>query len=190
MNSIGKKISETRKLKGFTQEELAELSKVNLRTIQRIENSKNEPRGKTLSLICDVLQINKADLEQLNNLAQKKSILAFIINCIFLILLNLLLMSITGYMTLDSDAVTNSKIGGILLSFFIPFLIVYYTQKMKATERVLKFGSGYILYPVSLVYAQGFMGACRAGFGSWLFSCLLISVGVLFYGNALLKAEK
>lgn len=43
MNAIGKKISDTRKSKGFTQEELAELSKVNLRTIQRIENNKNEP---------------------------------------------------------------------------------------------------------------------------------------------------
>jgi transcriptional regulator with XRE-family HTH domain len=189
MNSIGKKISETRKLKGFTQEELAELSKVNLRTIQRIENSKNEPRGKTLSLICDVLQINKGELEQLNNLTQNKSIVAFIINCIFLILLNLLLMSISGYMTLDADK-TNSKVGAVLLSFFISFFIVYYTQKMKATERVLKFGSGYIMYPIVLLYGQGFMGACRAGFGSWLFSCLLISVGVLFYGNALLKAEK
>jgi transcriptional regulator with XRE-family HTH domain len=36
MNLIANKISETRKTKGLTQEELAELSKVNLRTIQRI----------------------------------------------------------------------------------------------------------------------------------------------------------
>ena len=50
MSIIGKKISETRKSKGLTQEELAELSKVNLRTIQRIENNESEPRGKTLFL--------------------------------------------------------------------------------------------------------------------------------------------
>ncbi|WP_220628112.1 helix-turn-helix domain-containing protein [Confluentibacter sediminis] len=37
MNSIGTKILEIRKSKGLTQEELVELSKVNLRTIQRIE---------------------------------------------------------------------------------------------------------------------------------------------------------
>ncbi len=62
MNIIGKKISETRKSKGLTQEELAELSKVNLRTIQRIENNESEPRGKTLILICEVLDIDVEDL--------------------------------------------------------------------------------------------------------------------------------
>jgi transcriptional regulator with XRE-family HTH domain len=62
MSIIGKKISETRKSKGLTQEELAELSKVNLRTIQRIENNESEPRGKTLVLICEVLDINIEDL--------------------------------------------------------------------------------------------------------------------------------
>lgn len=58
MSIIGKKIQETRISKGLTQEDLAELSKVNLRTIQRIENNESEPRGKTLSLICDALGIS------------------------------------------------------------------------------------------------------------------------------------
>lgn len=43
MNLLAKKISEHRKIKGLTQEELAEQAKVNLRTIQRIENSESEP---------------------------------------------------------------------------------------------------------------------------------------------------
>ena len=51
MSIIGKIICEARKSKGQTQEELAELSKVNLRTIQRIENNESVPRGKTLYLI-------------------------------------------------------------------------------------------------------------------------------------------
>jgi transcriptional regulator with XRE-family HTH domain len=62
MSTIGDIISSIRKTKGLTQEELAELSKVNLRTIQRIENSENEPRGKTLLLICEVLDVNLEDL--------------------------------------------------------------------------------------------------------------------------------
>jgi len=37
MNEIGTKIKELRRKKGLSQEELAENSKVNLRTIQRIE---------------------------------------------------------------------------------------------------------------------------------------------------------
>ncbi|MGB0883566.1 MAG: helix-turn-helix domain-containing protein [Flavobacteriales bacterium] len=58
MNTIGKKIKEIRKTKGFSQEELSDLAKVNLRTIQRIENNESEPRGKTLSLICEVLHVD------------------------------------------------------------------------------------------------------------------------------------
>ncbi|WP_291864233.1 helix-turn-helix transcriptional regulator [Maribacter sp.] len=64
MSILGEKISAGRKVKGLTQEELAELAKVNLRTIQRIENSENEPRGKTLVLICEVLDIDLEDLLQ------------------------------------------------------------------------------------------------------------------------------
>ena len=62
MNSIGEKIRNVRKKKGLPQEELAELAKVNLRTIQRIENSENEPRGKSLHLICDALDLNAEDI--------------------------------------------------------------------------------------------------------------------------------
>jgi transcriptional regulator with XRE-family HTH domain len=190
MNAIGKKISDTRKLKGFTQEELAELSKVNLRTIQRIENSKNEPRGKTLSLICDVLQINKADLQELNKLSQNKTIITFIIDGFFLILLNLLLSLTIGYLTLPSEANINSRIGASLLSFFIPFFIVYFTQKTKATKRILKFGIGFIAYPIFLISVQGFVLGCSTGFRSWLFFCILIFIGVLFYGKIFFKPEK
>ena len=64
MNSISEKIIETRKLKGYSQEELASLAKVNLRTVQRIENNENEPRGKTLSLIAKALGLN---IEELNH---------------------------------------------------------------------------------------------------------------------------
>ena len=62
MNEIGEKIKELRKKKGLSQEELAELAKVNLRTIQRIEKNESEPRGKTLNLICEVLEINIEDI--------------------------------------------------------------------------------------------------------------------------------
>lgn len=135
MNSIGQKILETRKSKQLTQEELADLSKVNLRTIQRIENNINVPRGNTLKLICDALELNTADLlinserKEVNNLGSK------VVNILFLILLNLLLMVITGYLTLIQGATINSKVGGLLLNFFIPIYIVHLTPKMNALER-------------------------------------------------------
>ncbi len=61
MIGVGQKIRESRKLKGLSQEELADLAKVNLRTVQRIEANQNEPRGKTLNLLCEVLEINKRE---------------------------------------------------------------------------------------------------------------------------------
>ena len=62
MKEIGQKIKEVRKIKGLSQEELAEASKINLRTIQRIENNESDPRGKTLHLLCAVLEINTEEL--------------------------------------------------------------------------------------------------------------------------------
>ena len=56
MENIGQKIVELRKSKGYTQEELAEKAKVNLRTIQRIENGENKPSGNTIKLICEALE--------------------------------------------------------------------------------------------------------------------------------------
>ena len=83
MNLIANKISETRKTKGLTQEELAELSQVNLRTIQRIENRESEPRGKTLNLICEALQIDVEDLISDNSPKRFSNKGAKIINGLF-----------------------------------------------------------------------------------------------------------
>ncbi|KGL58421.1 helix-turn-helix domain-containing protein [Polaribacter sp. Hel1_85] len=57
MTEIGKRIKEIRIKKGLSQEELAESSKVNLRTIQRIENNETQPREKTLKLIFSALEV-------------------------------------------------------------------------------------------------------------------------------------
>jgi uncharacterized Tic20 family protein len=62
MNDLGNKIRELRKKKGLSQEELAELAGINLRTIQRIENNESEPRGNTLHLICKALDVNAEEL--------------------------------------------------------------------------------------------------------------------------------
>jgi len=62
MIEIGKRIKEIRNKKGLSQEELAEASQVNLRTIQRIENNANAPRGKTLNLICEALNVTSEDI--------------------------------------------------------------------------------------------------------------------------------
>jgi transcriptional regulator with XRE-family HTH domain len=183
MNWIAKKISEARKIKGLTQEELAEQAKINLRTIQRIENSESEPRGKTLNLICEVLEIDSKELILMENTIQEKNIGTKIINGLFLFALNLVLMGIIGFLTLDSNANMNSVFGGYLVSVFLPFFIVTLTKKMSGIERMLKFGFGYLVYFVLVMVTHGF----PTGFVTGLFPCLLISLSVLYFGNELIK---
>ena len=62
METIGTKITQLRKQKALSQENLADLAKVNVRTIQRIENNETTPRGATLKLICDALQVTPDEI--------------------------------------------------------------------------------------------------------------------------------
>ncbi len=55
--SPGKKISASRKSQGISQEQLAENSRVSLRTIQRIESGTSIPRPFTMKAIADALGI-------------------------------------------------------------------------------------------------------------------------------------
>ncbi|WP_191322050.1 helix-turn-helix domain-containing protein [Algoriphagus aquimarinus] len=54
---LGKKISEMRKAKGLTQEELVELCNLNVRTIQRIEAGEVTPRSYTIKALFEALGI-------------------------------------------------------------------------------------------------------------------------------------
>jgi len=183
MNSIGETISLTRKIKGLSQEKLADLSNVNLRTIQRIESNENEPRGKTLSLICEVLEINIEDLFESN--VQTKPLGEKITNWVFLIFLNLLLMTIFGFLLLDSNANWNSRLGGFLLSFFIPLTIVFFTKKMSGFERMIKFGFGFIIYIILAIIKIGIQKAIIL-----LIPFLLIALAILYYGNRIIKLKE
>jgi transcriptional regulator with XRE-family HTH domain len=189
MHNIGKKIKEIRLTKGFSQEELAERSQLNLRTIQRIEKQETEPRGKTLHLLCKALQLNLDDMQTILNQKTKKTLGASALNLIYLVLLNLFFITIINFMTLDVEATLNSRVGGFLLSFCVPFIVVYFTQNLKSTERVLKFGGGYIFDIILLFIIQGWHEGMKAGIQTGLFLCLIVSIGTLFYGDSLMRKE-
>lgn len=186
MNWIAKKISEARKLKGLSQEQLAEQAKINLRTIQRIEKSECEPRGSTLNLICDALEIDSKELITSEESFRGKNVITKIVNGLFLIALNLILMGIIGFLTYDISATINSVFGGFLISIFLPFFIVVFTKDMTGLERMVKFGTGYIAYFILVMTTNGF----PRGFISGLFPCLLISLVVLYFGGGLVKNKE
>lgn len=186
MKKLGSKVFEARKIKGFSQEELANRAQVSIRTIQRIENGENDPRGKTLELICDALQINLEDIKKSHFESNYRSNLDLMIHGVFLFILNMVLISIIGYLTLDSAANINSRFGGVLASFFVPAFIVFFTPKMTGKIRLLKFGFGYFTYFLLVIALLGF----PIGFTTWLFPCLLISVTVLYFGSDVLIPDK
>jgi XRE family transcriptional regulator, regulator of sulfur utilization len=59
---VHQKIINARKLKGFTQEQLADISNVTVRTIQRIESGESTPRAYSLKAIATALDINFEEL--------------------------------------------------------------------------------------------------------------------------------
>ena len=59
---LAKKIKELRKLNGLSQEALSETSKLNLRTIQRIEAGETEARGDTLKRLAEALKVSTDEL--------------------------------------------------------------------------------------------------------------------------------
>lgn len=129
MNKIGEKIREARKKKGLSQEELAESAKVNLRTIQRIENKENEPRGKTLNLICSVLNINVEDLLDYGKQIDKSylvlfhfSVLAFLVIPIGNIIIPIIL-----WINKKEKVIGLNRLGKNVLNFQIIWSILYYT---------------------------------------------------------------
>lgn len=56
--NLGNKIKELRIKKGMTQEELADKTVLNVRTIQRIEKGEVDPRSYTLQVIATALEID------------------------------------------------------------------------------------------------------------------------------------
>jgi len=185
MNLIGNKISETRKLKGFSQEKLAELSNVNLRTIQRIEKNISEPRGKTLSLLCEVLELNLQELLEKENQIQRKSTITTMVYGFILFALNVVLVFAFYFLVADYSSNFNSRLGGFLLSIFLPYFIISLTKKMTGTERIVKFGLGFILCFLLSIFLIG------SNFSLIYFApCCLIILAILFYGNSILKLSK
>jgi uncharacterized Tic20 family protein/DNA-binding Xre family transcriptional regulator len=55
---LGFKVTELRQLKGFTQEQLAEMCAVSPRTIQRIETGEVDPRAYTLQCLSEALEFD------------------------------------------------------------------------------------------------------------------------------------
>ena len=125
MSPVGTKIKEIRLKKGMSQEELATKSQVSLRTIQRIEKNENEPRGKTMQLICDALEINIEELLDYGKQEDRQFLGFFHLSIILGIIFGVggILIPLILWMTKKDKIIGLQRIGARTLNFQIWWLI-------------------------------------------------------------------
>ena len=154
MNKIGKKIREIRKKKGLSQEELAEYAKVNIRTIQRIENNESEPRGKTLNLVCEVLNINAEDILDYGKQIDKNYLTIFHLSVIVFLAIPVgnIIIPLILWMSKKDKIIGLKEIGTNLLNYQILWsIITFITIIGFAFSKIMH----YNYYPVLLYFFIG-----------------------------------
>lgn len=125
---MSKRVKEIRTKRGISQEKLAEISGLSLRTIQRIENNETVPRGDTLIRIANSLKVSPEELinskiiEDINflvllNLSQ----LGFILFPFLGIIIPLILW------LLKKDKIKNvDELGKTILNFQITWTLLFF----------------------------------------------------------------
>ena len=149
MNEIGKRIRDIRKKKGLSQEELAESAKVNLRTIQRIENNESEPRGKTLNLICNVLQINAEDILDYGKQTDKSYLTIFHLSVIVFLAIPVgnIIVPLILWMNKKDKIIGLKEIGANLLNYQIVWsIITFLSITAFAFSKIMHYGYYPILF--------------------------------------------
>jgi len=173
-SSIARKIIHFRKLKGITQENLAEITGLNVRTIQRIESGEVDPRLYTLKSIADALGVNLEELlpeptqHELNQLAILHiTPLGFFL---FPVIGNVLLPfifwmlkreEINGINKHGKDILNGQLTYSILMSilFFLHMVVIFLPVLLPTWHF------SYEVYKFFPVYAFGVMVLCATLFG-------------------------
>lgn len=183
MKTSGQKIKFYRHQKKWTQQELADKTNLNLRTIQRLENNETKPRFYTLNSIAKALEVSDEEIQE--NL-ETKSYKSLWFHNAYLIITNFVILSVFGFLTLDSNANFNAFVGSIMLSIFIPIGLYYFTPKLQSIERFTKLSVGLWLYLLALIILHGFDQPFKTG----LIYVVTIYSFVLYYLPNLKQALK
>ena len=128
METIGKKILELRKHKGLTQEELSDLAKINLRTLQRIEKGETEPLGNTMKRLCEILEINLEDILDYGKKDDKHFLIFFHLSVLSFLIIplgNIIIPAIL-WLTKREKVIDLNERGADLLNFQILWTILVF----------------------------------------------------------------
>lgn len=138
---FNKEVKELRTKKGLSQKELANLSSLSLRTIQRIENDKNNPLGDTKRKIINILEsYPDMNLSNVDKILDKKGILQKLATkwiYILAIYIFSLLGFIIGMIARFEIFVTTSLIIGFFCLFALSIVSIYHI-KHKGWKKSIK----------------------------------------------------
>lgn len=156
--NLPKKIKSLRLKYGISQEELAENSGLNLRTIQRIENGQNKPTGDSIKKIAFAFNISIEELTEID-LTENIDYLKYINLSALTFLLFPLFGSIFPFIIwiLKKDKIRNlDAIGKSLINFqitwnFILFLFISLVIVSNKTKLIL-IGAGPITLFLTIMY--------------------------------------
>lgn len=126
MHNAGKDV---RVKKGYSQEDLADFAKVNVRTIQRLENNQNQPHPKTLNLICQALDINAEDIIDYGKKEDQNYLVIFNLTVLSFIIIPLgnIIIPLILWMTKKDKIIGLKKMGANLLNFQIVWTFMFYS---------------------------------------------------------------
>ncbi|MFL1012274.1 DUF4870 domain-containing protein [Flavisericum labens] len=158
MNKIGNKIKTLRKTKGLSQEELAEVAKVNLRTIQRIENNENEPRGKTLHLICEALDLKIEDLADYCKQTDNNFLIYFYLSVLVFLIIPLgnIILPLILWLTKKDKVIDLKRVGANLLNFQIAWTFLSYSVLIIGVLlKIMHLNIGFSITPMSILMIWG-----------------------------------
>jgi uncharacterized Tic20 family protein len=125
---LSKKIKELRTKLGLSQGELADISQLNLRTVQRIENGETEPRGDSLKRLANALNVLPNDLIEWTEKEDRGMLVFLNLSALAFIAFPLMgvIVPLTIYM-LKKDQVKNiNETGKRLLNFQITWCLLIF----------------------------------------------------------------
>ncbi|MFD2588807.1 helix-turn-helix domain-containing protein [Croceitalea marina] len=208
---LGLKISELRKQKGLTQEELVEQCNINVRTLQRIESGEVSPRSYTIKTILSaldydyetLLEIDRSQDSKLSTIPPKEAksihtLLTVALVSGILLIITAVFEGIADYVRFDDDELIYGKWGHftikmLVLVFNITFIYGFLISGKLLKNYLMKIASVLIIIALLGFYTYDIISIF---YNSFNFEVVVLAeaigfgaLGILF-GISMLKSGK
>jgi uncharacterized Tic20 family protein len=155
METIGEKIFDIRRRKGYSQQELSGLAGINLRTLQRIEKGGNMPHADTLKKLCKILDISIEEILDYGKKEDNKLLVLFHLSALtffFIPFGNIIIPGIIWFLKRDKISRLNES-GADLLNFQISWTILLVFSFLLSTLVYYEWGahSGKVYQPAAYI---------------------------------------